>query len=43
MNDICKLTIYRFGERATHSLARLERRLTLLLFLRKRSSCVVSA
>ena len=33
MNDICKLTIYRFGERATHPLARLERRLTLSLLL----------
>ena len=33
MNDICKLTIHRFGERATHPLARLERRLTLSLLL----------
>ena len=33
MNDICKLTIHRFGERATHSLARLERRLTVSLLL----------
>ena len=33
MNDICKLTTHLFGERATHSLARLERRLTLSLLL----------
>ena len=39
MNDICKLTIHRFGESATHSLARLERRLTLPLLLRRRFSC----
>ena len=33
MNDICKLTIHRFGEHATHPLARLERRLTVSLLL----------
>ena len=33
MNDICKLMIHRFGEHATHSLARLERRLTVSLLL----------
>ena len=33
MNDICKLTIHRIGESATHSLARLDTRLTLSLLL----------
>ena len=33
MNDTCKLTIHRFGERATHTLARLEGRLTVSLLL----------